>query len=45
MKIVTQVKLMPDAVQASVLERTLRTVDDAANCVSEVAFEHVVRSR
>lgn len=42
MKIVTQVKLMPDAVQASVLERTLRTVNDAANWVSEVAFEHGV---
>jgi IS605 OrfB family transposase len=42
MKIVTQVKLMPDAVQASVLERTLRTVNGAANWVSEVAFEHGV---
>ncbi|MET7855105.1 transposase [Streptomyces avermitilis] len=42
MKIVTQVKLMPDAVQASVLERTLRTVNDAANWVAEVAFEHGV---
>lgn len=41
-KIVTQVKLMPDAVQASVLERTLRTANDAANWVSEVAFEHGV---
>jgi hypothetical protein len=41
-KIVTQVKLVPDAVQASVLERTLRTVNDAANWVSEVAFEHGV---
>ncbi|MFF1396154.1 RNA-guided endonuclease InsQ/TnpB family protein [Streptomyces sp. NPDC058287] len=33
---------MPDAVQASVLERTLRTVNDAANWVSKVAFEHGV---
>ncbi|MFF9071166.1 RNA-guided endonuclease TnpB family protein, partial [Streptomyces sp. NPDC014872] len=33
---------MPDAVQVSVLERTLRTVNDAANRVSEVAFEHGV---
>ncbi|MFD5493662.1 RNA-guided endonuclease InsQ/TnpB family protein [Streptomyces sp. NPDC127091] len=42
MKIVTQVKLMPDAAQASALERTLGTVNDAANWVSEVAFEHGV---
>jgi IS605 OrfB family transposase len=42
MKIVTQVKLMPDAVQASMLERTLRTVNDAANWVSQVAFAHGV---
>ena len=42
MKLVTQVKLMPDAAQASALERTLRTVNDAANWVSEVAFEHGV---
>ncbi|MET8291861.1 RNA-guided endonuclease TnpB family protein, partial [Streptomyces sp. NPDC005132] len=42
MKIVTQVKLMPDAVQASALEGTLSTVNDAANWVSEVAFEHGV---
>lgn len=41
-KIVAQVKLVPDAVQASALERTLRTVNDAANWVSEVAFEHGV---
>ena len=39
---VTQVKLMPDAAQASVLERTLRTVNDSANRVSKVAFEHGV---
>lgn len=42
MKIVVQVKLVPDAIQASVLESTLRTVNDAANWVSEVAFEHGV---
>ncbi|MFE1076501.1 RNA-guided endonuclease InsQ/TnpB family protein [Streptomyces sp. NPDC058783] len=42
MKVVTQVKLVPDAVQASVLERTLRAVNDAANWVSRVAFEHGV---
>ncbi|MCX5336577.1 transposase [Streptomyces sp. NBC_00140] len=41
-KIVVQVKLVPDAIQASVLESTLRTVNDAANWVSEVAFEHGV---
>ncbi|MFJ4849943.1 RNA-guided endonuclease InsQ/TnpB family protein [Streptomyces sp. NPDC088733] len=33
---------MPDAVQASVLGRTLRAVNDAANRVSQVAFEHGV---
>ncbi|MFL9657419.1 RNA-guided endonuclease InsQ/TnpB family protein [Streptomyces sp. PB17] len=38
----TQVKLVPDAAQASVLERTLRAVNDAANWVSGVAFEHGV---
>ncbi|MGW2835592.1 RNA-guided endonuclease InsQ/TnpB family protein [Streptomyces sp. NPDC001286] len=42
MKIVAQVKLVPDTVQASVLERTLRTVNGVANWVSEVAFEHGV---
>ncbi|MDA5143073.1 transposase [Streptomyces sp. AD681] len=42
MKLVTQVRLVPDAVQASVLERTLRAVNDAANWVSRVAFEHGV---
>lgn len=42
MKIVKQVKLMPDAMQASALERTLSTVNDAANWVSQVAFEHGV---
>jgi IS605 OrfB family transposase len=38
MKIVVQVKLMPDAVQAPVLGATLHTVNDRANRVSEVAF-------
>ena len=38
MKIVVQVKLMPDAVQASVLGATLHTVNDRANWVSQVAF-------
>ncbi len=39
MKIVVQVKLLPDAVQAPVLERTLYAVNEAANWVSAVAFE------
>ncbi|MEU6760688.1 transposase [Streptomyces sp. NPDC046685] len=38
MKIVMQVKLMPDAVQAPALRSTLRTVNDRANWVSGVAF-------
>ena len=42
MKIVVQVKLMPEAVQAAALRRTLRTVNDAANWVSGVAFERGV---
>ncbi len=42
MKIVVQVKLIPDAVQASALESTLRTVNEAANWVSGVAFAHGV---
>src|SRR6478672_4089813 len=33
---------MPDAVQASALERTLRTVNDAGNWVSQAAFERGV---
>ncbi len=41
-KIVTQVKLMPDVLQAPALEATLRTVNDAANRVSRVAFERGV---
>ncbi|MEU4048475.1 transposase [Streptomyces olivaceus] len=42
MKLVTQVKLVPDAAQASALERTLTTVNGAANWVSAVAFERGV---
>src|SRR5882757_5861693 len=42
MKIVVQVKLMPEADQASALPATLRAVNDAANRVSAVAFEHRV---
>lgn len=41
-KIVVQIKLVPDAVQAPALERTLHAVNDAANWVSEVAFAHGV---
>ncbi|MCQ1582093.1 RNA-guided endonuclease InsQ/TnpB family protein [Streptomyces parvus] len=42
MKIVMQVKLMPEADQAAALRRTLRTVNEAANWVSGVAFERGV---
>ncbi|MFD1541065.1 RNA-guided endonuclease InsQ/TnpB family protein [Nonomuraea guangzhouensis] len=42
MKIVVQVKLMPQADQAAALSATLRAVNDAANWVSVVAFEHGV---
>jgi putative transposase len=38
-KIVKQVKLLPDAAQALALERTLHAVNDAANWVSSMAFE------
>ena len=41
-KIVVQVKLLPDAEQASALEATLRTVNEAACWVSAVAFERRV---
>jgi hypothetical protein len=41
-KIVVQVKLMPDAVQASALSATLRTVNEMACWVSTVAHEHGV---
>ncbi|MDR6980872.1 IS605 OrfB family transposase [Streptomyces sp. 3330] len=42
MKIVTQVKLMPQADQAAALSATLRTVNDLACWVSEVAIAHGV---
>ncbi|MFE5594816.1 RNA-guided endonuclease InsQ/TnpB family protein [Streptomyces sp. NPDC056549] len=42
MKIVTQVKLLPEAEQAAALRSTLRTVNEAANWVSGVAFERGV---
>ena len=38
MKLVVQVRLTPDAVQAPVLERTLTTINEAANQVSAQAF-------
>ncbi|WP_019071937.1 RNA-guided endonuclease InsQ/TnpB family protein [Streptomyces hokutonensis] len=41
-KIVTQVKLMPEAQQAAALSATLRTVNDLACWVSAVAFAHGV---
>jgi putative transposase len=40
MKIVRQVKLMPDAAQAPAFERTLPAINESANWVSAVAFEH-----
>lgn len=40
MKVVVQVKLLPDAVQAPALERTLPAVNEAATWVSVVSFEH-----
>ncbi|MEJ8632781.1 transposase [Streptomyces sp. MS2.AVA.5] len=42
MKVVVQVKLMPEADQAAVLRSTLRTVNEAATWVAKVAFEHGV---
>lgn len=42
MKLVVQVKLMPEAEQAAALLATLRTVNEAANRVSAVAFEQGV---
>jgi hypothetical protein len=42
MKIVTQVKLMPEADQAAALRSTLRTLNEAACWVSGIAFEHGV---
>ncbi|WP_223165524.1 RNA-guided endonuclease InsQ/TnpB family protein [Lentzea indica] len=40
MKVVVQVKLLPDAVQASALAATLSAVNDAVNWVSGVGFSH-----
>lgn len=42
MKIVVRVKLLPDAVQAPAVGATLYAVNDAANWVSVVAYEHGV---
>jgi putative transposase len=39
-KLVVQVKLIPDEAQAAALSETLRAVNEAANWVSAVAFEH-----
>lgn len=39
MKIVVQVRLLPDAGQAAALASVLRAVNDAANLVSAVAFD------
>jgi putative transposase len=39
-KVVVQVKLTPDAVQAPALKRTLPAINEAATWVSAVAFEH-----
>jgi hypothetical protein len=41
-KIVVQMKLMPEADQAAALSAPLGTVNDCANWVSAVAFEHGV---
>lgn len=41
MKLVVQVKLIPNAAQAAALERTLPAVNEAANWVSAVSFDHV----
>ena len=41
-KIVVQVKLVPDAVQAAAIGSTLRAVNEAATWVSEVAFDRGV---
>ncbi|MFB7667761.1 RNA-guided endonuclease TnpB family protein, partial [Kitasatospora sp. NPDC056138] len=42
MKVVVQVKLMPQANQADALRATLRAVNESANWVSAVAFERGV---
>ncbi len=38
-KVVVQVKLMPQAEQAGALSVTLHTANEAANWVSQIAFE------
>ncbi|WP_243723081.1 transposase [Actinomadura sp. 7K507] len=43
MKLVVRVKLLPDARQAVALAATLRVVNEHANRVSQVAFEHGLR--
>ncbi|MFE1933737.1 RNA-guided endonuclease InsQ/TnpB family protein [Streptomyces sp. NPDC059474] len=40
MKLVTQVKLVPDAVQAAAFERTLPAINETANWVSAASFEY-----
>lgn len=40
MKLIAQVKLLPEPGQQTVLRRTLETANAAANCVSEYAWEH-----
>ncbi|MEU9878323.1 RNA-guided endonuclease InsQ/TnpB family protein [Streptomyces phaeochromogenes] len=40
MKLVVQVKLAPDALQAPAIERTLHAANEAATWVSAVSFEH-----
>ncbi|MFD4716416.1 RNA-guided endonuclease TnpB family protein, partial [Streptomyces sp. NPDC058430] len=42
MKIVVQVKLLPEADQAAALRSTLRAVNNAAGWVSQIAFERGV---
>ncbi|NGO43279.1 RNA-guided endonuclease InsQ/TnpB family protein [Streptomyces ureilyticus] len=45
MKLVVQVKLLPTPEQASALEATLHTCNEAANRLSAQAYEHQVTSR
>ncbi|OLT34025.1 transposase [Actinomadura sp. CNU-125] len=40
-KVMVQVKLLPDAVQAAALKRTLPEINEAANWVSAVSFENL----
>ncbi|MEU6253924.1 hypothetical protein [Streptomyces sp. NPDC047043] len=44
MKLVVQVKLLPTPVQAAALEATLAACNEAANWVSQVAFEQGVKN-